>query len=83
MGSNYGRIDIWRNTGIRKLCRLVAGKQVDQTCVGLAPTRKETWARDSPLHSARWRHFQDSIITAQTNDLWQHYFNDFCSCIFA
>lgn len=44
MDSNYGRIDIWRNTGIGKLFRLVAGKQVDPTCLGLAPTTRETWA---------------------------------------
>ena len=59
MDSNYGPVDIRRNTGfflfffsrtfltaaleICKLCRFVAGRQVDHTCVGLAPTTVKTW----------------------------------------
>ena len=40
-----------------------------------------TW--DSPLqHFARWQHLADSILTAQTTDSWQHYFNEFCTLIF-
>ena len=41
-----------------------------------------TW--DSPLqHFARWQHLDDCwIFAAPTNDLWQHYFSDFCTLIF-
>ena len=82
MDSKYGHIDIWRNirnlqamslccpTGGANVCRLGTHEKGDWD-------ERTFMTSDSPLQKfARWQHLEDWIFTAQTTELWQHYFND-------
>ena len=70
--------------GVMEICRLchfvanIAGAQVDQTCVGLAPTTGKTWTSIYDLGftittPCRGQHLENSMWTAQATGLWQHY----------
>lgn len=84
MNSNYGRTDPWRNSGnlqtMSICCRKTGGSKVcwlgthdrgdvdDHLSLGMRH-----------YNIARWQQLENSIITAQATNLWQHYFDDFCS----
>ena len=82
MDSNCGRTDVWRNTGDLQIMSLCCQKTGGSDVCWLGTHDKGSMTWDSPLqHFARWQHFEDWIVTSHATDLWQHYFNDFCSLI--